>query len=230
MAGILTASAMAKILVVDDEPDLVRFMRGVFETTGHQVLTATNGVDGIRIAVNEQPDLVVLDLMMPGLSGEAVLSALMSHDSSLRVLMLSAAGDVQLRVSCLENGAVDVLAKPFAVRELLARVRGRLREDGEKLSKDMLRVGALVLDLEARQLQVDGGQTQLSRREFLLLRYLMTHPDDACSRHELLSEVWGYDFDPATNVVDVCVRRLRAKVRPDRIVTVRSVGYQLHAG
>lgn len=220
---------MTKILVIDDEPDLVRFVRRALEAEGYQVLTSTNGLDGLRLALDQQPALVVLDLVMPGMHGEAVLSALMAQDSSFRVLILSATADVQLRIGCLEQGAVDFLAKPFAVRELIARVRGRLGEDTANRRKNRLRVGDIVLDLEARQLLVDGRPTVLSKREFLLLRHLMRNADVVCSRQELLSEVWGYDFDPATNVVDVCVGRLRSKVRPDLIVTVRNVGYQLQS-
>lgn len=220
---------MTKILVIDDEPDLVRFVRRALEAEGYQVLTSTNGLDGIRLALDQQPALIVLDLVMPGMHGEAVLSALMAQDSAFRVLVLSATADVQLRIGCLEQGAVDFLAKPFAVRELVARVRGRLGEDTAHRQKNRLRVGDIVLDLEARQLLVDGRPTVLSKREFLLLRHLMRNADVVCSRQELLSEVWGYDFDPATNVVDVCVRRLRSKVRPDLIVTVRNVGYQLQS-
>ncbi|WP_328523134.1 response regulator transcription factor [Kribbella sp. NBC_00359] len=220
---------MTKILVIDDEPDLVRFVRRALEAEGYQVLTSTNGLDGIRLALDQQPALIVLDLVMPGMHGEAVLSALMAQDSAFRVLVLSATADVQLRIGCLEQGAVDFLAKPFAVRELIARVRGRLGEDTAHRQKNRLRVGDIVLDLEARQLLVDGRPTVLSKREFLLLRHLMRNADVVCSRQELLSEVWGYDFDPATNVVDVCVGRLRSKVRPDLIVTVRNVGYQLQS-
>ena len=220
---------MTKILVIDDEPDLVRFVRRALEAEGYQVLTSTNGLDGIRLALDQQPALIVLDLVMPGMHGEAVLSALMAQDSAYRILVLSATADVQLRIGCLEQGAVDFLAKPFAVRELIARVRGRLGEDTAHRQKNRLRVGDIVLDLEARQLLVDGRPTVLSKREFLLLRHLMRNADVVCSRQELLSEVWGYDFDPATNVVDVCVGRLRSKVRPDLIVTVRNVGYQLQS-
>ena len=220
---------MTKILVIDDEPDLIRFVRRALEAEGYQVLTSTNGLDGIRLALDQQPALIVLDLVMPGMHGEAVLSALMAQDSAFRVLVLSATADVQLRIGCLEQGAVDFLAKPFAVRELVARVRGRLGEDTAHRQKNRLRVGDIVLDLEARQLLVDGRPTVLSKREFLLLRHLMRNADVVCSRQELLSEVWGFDFDPATNVVDVCVGRLRSKVRPDLIVTVRNVGYQLQS-
>jgi DNA-binding response OmpR family regulator len=220
---------MTKILIIDDAPDLLSFVRRALETETYQVLTCTDGLDGIRLALSERPDLVILDLVMPGVHGEAVLSALMAQDRSLRVMILSATGNVQLRIACLEQGAVDFLAKPFAIRELLARVHSRLQEDTSNRRKQTLRVGNLVLDQQARLLLVDGEPTPLSKREFLLLVHLMRNPDAVCSRQELLSEVWGYDFDPTTNVVDVCIRRLRAKLRSDLILTVRSVGYQLQS-
>jgi DNA-binding response OmpR family regulator len=218
---------MTKLLIVDDDFDLLRFVRRALETEAYQVLTASNGLDGIRLALTERPDLIILDLVMPGVHGEAVLSALMAQDSSLRVMILSGSSDVQLRIACLENGAVDFLAKPFAVRELLARVRSRLQETTSNRRNETLRVGDIVLDVQARLLMVDGTPTPLSQREFLLLLHLMRNADAVCSRQELLSEVWGYDFDPTTNVVDVCVGRLRAKLWPDLILTVRNVGYQL---
>jgi DNA-binding response OmpR family regulator len=220
---------MTKILVIDDEPDLIRFVQRALEAEGYQVLGATDGLKGLRLAVEQRPALIVLDLVMPGMHGEAVLSALLAQDPSFRVLVLSATADVQLRIGSLEQGAVDFLAKPFAIRELVARVRGRLGEDTTNRRKNRLRVGDMVLDLEARQLFVDGRPTVLPKREFLLLRHLMRNPDVVCSRQELLSEVWGYDFDPSTNVVDVCIGRLRSKIRPDLIVTVRNVGYQLQS-
>src|SRR4051812_45913095 len=220
---------MTKILVIDDEPDLIRFVRRALEAEGYQVLSSTDGLGGLRLALEQQPALIVLDLLMPGMHGEAVLSALLAQDSAYRVLILSATADVQLRIGCLEQGAVDFLAKPFAIRELIARIHGRLGEDAVHRRKNRLRVGDIELDLEARQLLVDGRPTVLAKREFLLLRHLMRNADVVCSRQELLSEVWGYDFDPSTNVVDVCVGRLRSKVRPDLIVTVRNVGYQLQS-
>ena len=221
---------MTRILVVDDEPDLLRFVRRALEAEGYQVQTATDGGDGLRLALTTEPDLIVLDLLMPGVDGQAVLSAVLAHDPSTRVLVLSATADVQARIACLERGAVDFLAKPFAVRELLARVRSRLRSDGNgNQVADVLRVGGITLDLRARRIQVDGRVSELSHREFLLLLHLMRHADVVCSRQELLSEVWGYDFDPATNVVDVYVGRLRAKLRKDLIQTVRNVGYQLQS-
>jgi DNA-binding response OmpR family regulator len=221
---------MTRILVVDDEPDLLRFVRRALEAEGYRVQTAADGAEGLRLALTTEPDLIVLDLLMPGVDGQAVLSAVLAHDPEMRVLVLSATADVQARIACLERGAVDFLAKPFAVRELLARVRSRLRPDingNGSHAADVLRAGGITLDLRARRIQVDGRAIELSQREFLLLQHLMRNANAVCSRQELLSEVWGYDFDPATNVVDVCVGRLRAKMRKDVIQTVRNVGYQL---
>jgi DNA-binding response OmpR family regulator len=221
---------MTQILVVDDEPELVRFVRRALEAEGYQVLTATDGADGLRLALTRAPDLMVLDLRMPGVDGEAVLAGVLARGFNTRVLVLSAAADVEARVRCLEQGAVDFLAKPFAIRELLARVRSRLRTPTEKGPDEyMLRVGPISLDVRGRRLRVDGREAALSEREFLLMQHFMRNPGLVCSRSELLSAVWGYDFDPATNVVDVCVRRLRAKVSRDVILTVRNVGYQLQS-
>jgi DNA-binding response OmpR family regulator len=218
---------VGRILVVDDEPEIGQFVRRALEADGHQVWTATDGAEGLRRALTERPDLVVLDLLMPGVDGQAVLCGILAQDPACRILVLSAAADVRARVDCLERGAVDFLAKPFAVRELLARVRYRLGELA--VGGDVLRAGGLVLDLRRRELHVNGRLLQLSPREFALLAYLMRKANDVCSREELLSEVWGYAFDPGTNVVDVYVRRLRAKLHDDVIHTVRNVGYQLQS-
>ncbi|MCW2768132.1 MAG: response regulator with CheY-like receiver domain and winged-helix DNA-binding domain [Nocardioides sp.] len=223
---------MAEILVIDDEPDLVRFVCRALEADGHRVASAWDGAEGLSMAMKEPPDLVVLDLLMPGVDGRTVLVALQASRPEVRVLVLSAEADVGARVEVLEAGAVDFLAKPFAVRELVARVRGRLSGPAQLRSngQEFLRVGDVTLDIQARTIQVDGRATTLSQREFLLLRHLMRRVDMVCSREELLSEVWGYAFDPATNVVDVCVARLRRKLRGDLIRTVRNVGYRLPSG
>jgi DNA-binding response OmpR family regulator len=219
---------MTRILVIDDEPDTVRFVQRALIAEGYQVLTSTNGADGLRIALSEQPDLVLLDLVMPGLEGKVVLSALTAQDPSMRIMVLSATTDVQLRIACLEQGAVDFLSKPFVVRELLARIHARLWTTGASGKREeSLQVGDIVLDLKARQLHFDNRLMPLSQREFLLLLHLMRNANAVCSRQELLSEVWGYDFDPATNVLDVCVGRLRGKLQKKNIIqTVRNVGYQ----
>jgi DNA-binding response OmpR family regulator len=223
---------MASILVIDDEPDVVRFVRRALEADGHSVSCAYDGAVGLGLALTQVPDLVVLDLVMPGVDGRHVLGALRSVRPDVRVLVLSAESDVGARVELLEAGAVDFLGKPFAIRELLARVRARLAGDAEPVPAvaDVVRVGSITLDISTRTLEVDGRSETLSQREFLLLRHLMRRADRVCSREELLAEVWGYAFDPATNVVDVCVARLRHKLRHDVIRTVRNVGYQLQSG
>lgn len=220
---------LANILVIDDEPDLVRFVRRALEADGHRVLTSTDGAEGLRLALTEAPDLVVLDLLMPGVDGRAVLSGVLATRPTSRVLILSAVADLEARIDCLEQGAIDFLAKPFAVRELVARVRSRLKEVAGPRDQNLLRVGGMSLNLRTRQLVIDGRATALSQREFLLLQHFMNKADSVCSREELLSEVWGYAFDPATNVVDVYVARLRSKLRRDTIQTVRNVGYQFQS-
>jgi DNA-binding response OmpR family regulator len=222
---------MATVLVVDDEPDLVRFVRRALEADHHRVLTTTDGAEGIRIALTDAPDLIILDLLMPGVDGRAVLSAVMTSQPDAKVLVLSASSDTPTRIECLERGAVDFLAKPFAVRELTARVRSRLDAGSRRHENlDVLAVGGICLNMHTRRLDIDGRSSELSQREFLLLRHLMRKADAVCSREELLKEVWGYAFDPTTNVVDVYVARLRAKLRHDVIQTVRNVGYQLQSG
>lgn len=220
---------MSSVLVIDDEPGITRFVQRALECDGFEVLTASNGSDGLRLALEKVPDLVVLDLAMPGVNGEAVLAAVMAQRPRQRVLVLSAMSDVETRVRCIEQGAEDFLGKPFAVRELVARVRRRLAAEQAGPGRPVLRRGGLSLDLSRREARYDDRVVPLSSREFLLLAYLMRHPDAVCTREELLSEVWGYDFDPGTNVVDVYVRRLRLKLPEDSIRTVRNVGYQLEA-
>ena len=222
---------MASILVIDDEPDLVRFVQRALEADGHDVASAYDGAVGLGMALSDTPDLVVLDLVMPGVDGRHVLGALRAVRPDVRVLVLSAESDVGARVELLEAGAVDFLGKPFAIRELRARVWARLATavDAAPATRSVLRAGPMVLDLQARTLDVDGRSENLSQREFLLLRHLMRRLDRVCSREELLAEVWGYAFDPATNVVDVCVARLRHKLRRDVIRTVRNVGYELQS-
>lgn len=219
---------MAKILVIDDEPGIVRFVHRALEADGHTVHTATDGAEGLRVAGEVNPDLVVLDLLMPGISGMGVLAALLAESPRSRVLVLSAVGDVQARVRCLDLGAVDFLAKPFAVSELVARVRSRLRDlPAPQTAPESLELGPFRLDLRTRRLLSGGRSIELSQREFSLLQHLMRNAGEVCTRAELLSEVWGYAFDPGSNVVDVTIARLRAKIEGMRIETVRNVGYAL---
>jgi DNA-binding response OmpR family regulator len=219
---------MARILVIDDEPELARFVRRALENEGHQVAVSTGGAEGLSRALADRPDLVVLDLRMPGVNGQAVLGGVLAQDAEQKVLVLSAAADVETRVECLERGAVDFLAKPFSVRELVARVRARLPGSSPHSGGgDIVSVGGMTLDLRRRQVGMNGRTCELSHREFLLLLCLMRRAGVPCSRAELLSEVWGYDFDPGTNVVEACVARLRSKLPGDVVRTVRNVGYEI---
>ena len=221
---------MASILVVDDAPDLLRLVRRGLEADGHTVLTTDDGAEGLRLGLTMKPDLTILDLVMPGVDGRAVLSGMLASDPTARVVVLSGRAETSVRVECLDRGAIDFLPKPFALRELTARVRSQLRSQRtHDESADVIDVSGLRLDLQTRELSVGGRIVDLTRREFLLLRHLMRSADKVCTRDELLSEVWGYPSGPETNVVDVCVARLRAKLRTDCIDTIRHIGYRLHS-
>ena len=219
---------MCSVLVIDDEPDILRFVQRGLSADGHAVTVSTDGADGLRLARQQRPNVVILDLMMPRLGGREVLQSL-SSTGRTRVIVLSGVADVRTRVSCLEAGAADYLQKPFAMAELSARVHAQMRSYRDDDVPESLTAGRLTLDLVMRTLQVDGRQVSLTNREFLLLQHLMSKPDVTCSRQELLSEVWGYTFDPGTNVVDACVRRLRSKMKSDAIDTIRNVGYTLRS-
>lgn len=226
---------MTRLLVVEDEDRLGRFIARALRGQGYDVDIARTGPQGLAEALNHEYDLLLLDLMLPGMNGEDLLKELLRHRPDQRVLVLSAVPDVDVRVQVLELGAVDFLAKPFAVAELTARVRTRLRIEGvaveaDSASERWLQVGAMRLDLQRHVLQFHARTIRLSQREFLLLEHLMRRAGEVCSREELLADVWGYTFDTGSNVVDVYVRRLRAKLEVQRIETVRNVGYCLLAG
>lgn len=217
---------MAHLLVVDDEPRICRFVSRALSAHGHTVETSTSGEDALTRAASRDFDLIILDLLLPGIDGFQVLQALLAQNASARVLVLSAVGDVDARVHSLRAGAVDYLAKPFAVAELIARVDARLSELlTARIAPRWLEVGRVRLDTQRRVLSVDGRVSSLSQREYVLLAHLMRRADEVCTRDELLAEVWGLCFDPRSNVVDVYVRRLRSKLRNDHIETVRNVGY-----
>lgn len=216
---------MPRLLVVDDEPRIVRFISRALEAHGHAVESARTGEDALLKAADHDFDLIILDLLLPGIDGHAVLRELVAQDSGARVLVLSAVGDVESRVQCLRSGAVDYLAKPFAVAELLARVDSRLSEAPTPVPGRWLQVGSVRLDLQRRVLHDGDGSTALSQREFILLGHLMRRAGEVCTRDELLSDVWGFDFDPGSNVLEVYVGRLRSKIDRWHIETVRNVGY-----
>lgn len=217
---------MGRVLVIEDDQRIGRLVTRALERDGHATEREATGPDGLAAALARDFDLIVLDLMLPGMSGEEVLERLLGERPDQVVLVLSAVPEIAARVATLEAGAADFLGKPFAVAELLARVRRRLRWPSPGPTDRWLRVGPVRLDLRRRRAQVNGVDLDLPPREFMLLQHLMSRPGQACSRDELLADVWGLTFDPGSNVVDACVRRLRGKLdRPDRIETVRHVGY-----
>lgn len=218
---------MARVLVVDDEPRIVSFVSRALSAAGFIVDGALDGRRALDLVRTGAYELVVLDLLLPGIDGVTLLSKLMQQRPGQRVLVLSALSDVESKVRCLELGASDYLAKPFSLDELLARVRARIRQPAAGPAEHVLRAGRLVLDAERLEADAGRGPVLLSRREYLLLQRLMMRPGEVCSRQVLLTDVWGYSFDPGSNVVDVFVRRLRAKLGADAIETVRGVGYRV---
>ncbi len=227
------ASPSPSILLVEDEPGIVDFVRRGMEAEGFVVHAEYDGVDGERRALHESFDAVVLDLMLPGKGGMEVLAALRAAKPSLPVIMLTARGEIEERVAGLDAGAVDYLVKPFSLAELLARVRAQLRSAAQG-SSTTLRVADIEVDLLSRRVTRAGTPVLLSTTEFELLVYLLRHRGRVLSREQILSAVWGYQHDPATNIVDVYIGYLRRKLRgvggdqsPAPIHTVRAVGYRL---
>jgi DNA-binding response OmpR family regulator len=219
-----------RILVIEDEPRILGFLKVGLEAEGFAVDGAEDGVSGLALALCEPYELVVLDLQLPRLDGLRLLEELHRNRPELPVLILSARNDLPSKLLSFHLGANDYLSKPFSFDELVARVRVQLRH-GTSEDASTVRAGGLELDLARRQARVDDTVTDLSDREFRLLYHLVTHPGEVVSRERLLSEVWGYSFDPGSNVVDVCVRRLRKKLGPaSPIQTVRHAGYRLALG
>jgi two-component system OmpR family response regulator len=218
-----------RVLVVDDEPRIVSFVSRALSAEGFQVDGAMDGARGLDLARTGSYELVVLDLLLPSLDGVSLLQELMETRPGQRVLVLSALSDVETKVRCLEFGASDYVSKPFSLAELVARIRARLRQPASGPEQRSLRVRGVTLDLMRRVADLGGGPVSLSEREFVLLEYLMRRDGEVCTRERLLQEVWGYSFDPGSNVVDVCVGRLRSKLGGGLIETVRNVGYRIDA-
>ena len=217
-----------RILVIEDEPRILAFVSRGLEAEGFTVDAAGDGADGLRKAVLENYDLVVLDLLLPRLDGLAVLRELDQRRPGLPVVIVSARADLETKLRGFGLGACDYVSKPFAFDELLARIRAQLRRGQAGGDGNVVSAGALTLDLARRQARLGEVLAELSDREFRLLHHLVRHQGEVVSRERLLSEVWGYHFDPRSNVVDVCVRRLRKKLGPEApIETVRHGGYRL---
>ena len=225
-----------KILVVDDERSITDLIEYNLRRNGYEVAVAQDGRQALRMAQTEQPDLVILDLMLPGMDGLDVCRAL-RRESSTPIIMLTARGEEVDRVVGLELGADDYVTKPFSVRELMARVKAVLRRaaPGETGTLDTLRVGPLEVDAHSREAWFKGIPLTLTRLEFDLLETLAQHPGQVLSREQLLGQAWGYDYYGGARAVDSVVKRLRAKRRnassgPGVISTVRGVGYKLERG
>jgi len=217
-----------RILVIEDEPRILDFVSRGLEAEGFSVLGARDGQEGLRLAEAVGCDLVILDLLLPRLDGLSVLRTLETNQPALPVVIVSARADLTTKLNGFGLGARDYLTKPFSFDELLARIRVQLRRPEERDNGYVLRAGALALDVARRQAQLGDQVVDLSDREFKVLHRLLECAGEVVSRERLLSEVWGYHFDPHSNVVDVCIRRLRKKLGPDSpIETVRHAGYRL---
>jgi two-component system, OmpR family, copper resistance phosphate regulon response regulator CusR len=217
-----------RVLIVEDETRIAHFLTRGLRGEGHEVEVVDNGDDALGAARRFAPEAVVLDLMLPGRDGVSVLRDLRALDPGLPIVILSARRDVSTKVAALRAGAADYMVKPFALDELLERLRLRAGAE-EGRPSGSLRAGDLVLDTRRREVDAGAGSVALTDREFRLLEYLMLHQGEIVTRERLLSAVWGYSFVPHTNVVDVCIRRLRQKIGADRIATIRNGGYELWA-
>ncbi|MBV8672560.1 MAG: response regulator transcription factor [Acidobacteriaceae bacterium] len=227
-----TAQAAAKILIVEDEPNMVAGLRDNFEFEGYQVITAGDGVEGLQKALDESPDLVVLDVMMPRMSGLEVCKQLRAKRASLPIIMLTARGQEVDKVVGLELGADDYVTKPFSIRELLARVKAILRRAaaGPK-NQEHHSFGDVDVDLRRCRVVKSGKLLDVSSKEFELLKYFISHSGETLSRDRLLEDVWGYDNFPTTRTVDTHLVRLRQKLEPDPeqpqyFLTVHGTGYR----
>ena len=220
---------MSRILIAEDEARLASFLEKGLRASGFTTTTVSDGVSAQALASDADFDLLILDLSLPRKDGLEVLRDLRASGQRLPVIVLTARSDPHDRVEGLETGANDYLPKPFHFEELVARVRVQLRGDDPNAEETPLRVGAVALDLRTRWASVGGDTVELSAREFELLRTFLQHPNQVLSREQLLARVWGYDYDPGSNVVDVYVGYLRKKLGQDRFETVRGVGYRFRA-
>jgi DNA-binding response OmpR family regulator len=220
---------VVRILLIEDEAGIAEFVQKALRADGHQVDACADGLEGERQALTVDVDLVILDRMLPGREGVDVLRGIRAAKPDLPVIMLTALGEVRQKVAALDAGATDYVTKPFSVDELLARVRAHLRRPSQP-DAARLSAGGIEVDLLSREVTRDDQLVRLSAKEFELLVHFMRHPNQVLSREQLLSGVWGYDFEPQTNVVEVYVGYLRRKLalpgRPAPLDTIRSAGYR----
>jgi DNA-binding response OmpR family regulator len=214
---------MARILIVEDEPRIASFLEKGLKAKGFATFVVDTGRMAASVARHRDFDLMILDLGLPDIDGIEALRDIRSQGERLPVIILTARPDAA--VTGFDTGADDYVTKPFRLDELVARIRARLKTDSEDISG--LTVGDVFLDIRTRRATVDGQEIELTAREFALLETFMRHPDQVLSREQLLSHVWGYDFDPGSNVVEVYVRAVRKKLGDGVIETVRGMGYRM---
>ncbi|MFD1718310.1 response regulator transcription factor [Georgenia deserti] len=219
---------MSRILIAEDDHGIVSFVQKGLRSAGYTTVVAEDGQTALLMARVGEFDMIILDIGLPLMDGFTVLERLREEGVATPVIVLTARDSVTDRVHGLEGGANDYMTKPFQFAELLARIRLRL-EDQPSATASVLRAAGMTLDLRTRQVEVDGRAVDLSGREFALLEVFMRHEGQLLSREQILGHVWGYDFDPASNVVDVYVRALRRKIGADRVQTMRGSGYRLQA-
>ncbi|HEY7783788.1 MAG TPA: response regulator transcription factor [Pyrinomonadaceae bacterium] len=224
-------SKRIRILIVEDEPAMVQGLRDNFEYEGYEVISAGDGVDGLERAIADDPDLVVLDVMMPRMSGLDVCKQLKAKRPSLPIIMLTARGQEIDKVVGLELGADDYVTKPFSIRELMARVKAVLRRVSPHVASDVYRFSDVEVNIRSNEVLRDGQPVELSAKEFALLAYFVAHPTETLSRDRLLDAVWGYENYPNTRTVDTHIVHLRQKLEPNPeeprfILTVHGSGYK----
>jgi DNA-binding response OmpR family regulator len=217
---------MNRILIVEDEERLASFLDKGLRANGYATTVVAEGGAASLMARDDDFDLVILDLGLPGKDGFDVLREIRAAGQRLPIVILTARDELEDKVSGLDRGADDYVTKPFRFEELLARVGARLRTDPREQSP-VLRVGSIALNPRTRRVVVGGRELELSAREYSMLEVLMRHPGQVMSREQLLSHVWGYDFDPGSNVVDVYIGYLRRKLGAETIETLRGAGYRL---
>jgi DNA-binding response OmpR family regulator len=219
---------MNRILIVEDNPRIIDFLASGLQAHGFTIIAVKTGQEALQVSLSGEIDLIILDLGLPDQDGLQVLKSLRGQGHTIPVIVLTARDGVAHTVAGLEGGADDYVTKPFSFEELLARIRVQLRNQTPRNSPETsLQVGNLTLDLLTRQVWVGDRAIELSAREFLLVEFFLRHPMQVLTREQILDRIWGYDYDPGTNIVNVYIGHLRKKLGDNSIETVRGVGYRL---
>jgi DNA-binding response OmpR family regulator len=222
---------MNRILIAEDEARIAAFVEKGLKSNGFTTVLATTADEALRLALGGEFDLLLLDIGLPGKSGLQVLEELRGQGERVPVIILTARDEIEHKVAGFEGGADDYVTKPFSFEELLVRIRARIRPSSQYQPQEVFELiaGEIVLDLRSRKARVGNQEVELPAREFILAETFFRHPGQVMSREQLLDRVWGYDYDPGSNIVDVYVGYLRKKLGSDLIETVRGMGYRLKA-